>query len=455
MRLRPRRLAGVLLGAAGAVLALGSSTTQAGWTAATVGNSTSTAQAGSMSVVHSYASTTCSTGARVTAVTCAPTLGTQASPPASTADSITNNGDGAVNQTVRGVSCGPVQLANARAGTDPMLPRNAVAFRLADPWGTSSAVGLSGSGYATDIVGTTGSGLLGALQNSNSIGVWFRADDASGGGLISLDASLSNATSATGDPMLWLDTSGRVRFAASGTLGPIQGASTHTFTSGWHLAVLTANTTGVLTLTKALTLYVDGVQEATGSGLTLLTGISGYWHLGWADFTGLSAPTSPYFHGSLAGAFVNPTTALSAAQVSSLYGQASAASYSSTAGTQGAGSLWMLGDDGITTYGGALPGAEATPCSKVNLTLTFTNPAATIGPMALSSFADGTTRAAGSLPAGQTRGLTLATGQGAGYANDLRGLHLSVPLVFTYTYGATTWVQTMDWSGDPGEVFWG
>nr|WP_246319273.1 LamG domain-containing protein [Nocardioides kongjuensis] len=339
-----------------------------------------------------------------------------------------------------------------------MLPRNSVAFRQADPWGTTAAATFSGSGYATDIVGTNGSGLLGLLSNSYSIGVWFKAADSQGGGLFSLDASLSNATSATGNPMVWLDTTGHVGFSANGTLGlNITGSSPASYGSGWHLAVLTVDTTGVITLTKTVKLYVDGALVASGSGLTLLTSTTGYWHLGWADFTGLTAPTSTYFHGSLAGAFVNQSTALSAATVSSLHTAASANAYRTTAsGLSGTASLWMLDDDGVTTYAGALPGVMANPCSQVNVGLTFTNPAASVASTSLTNLvAPGNNpRTVAAPAAGQTQGLTLSTTRGAGYSTDITGLRLYVPLTFTYgTSPATGWTMALQWSGDPGDVF--
>jgi hypothetical protein len=458
---RPRRPALGLLIAALASCALGlvwSSTggTLASWTSAQVQDSANSAAVGSLAITHSYTGGPCATTPRSTSTSCSPTLTQQVPTPGSSSDSITNDSGATVTQSVSAASCGPVQFVNAQLGSDPMLPRYGVTFQQADKWGSTSAASFAGTGYATDIVGTTGSGLLGALQNSNSIGVWFKASDAQGGGLISLTPSRSNATSTYGDPMMWLDTSGRVHFAASGTLGPIQGTSTHAFTSGWHLAVLTVNTTGILTLTKSITLYVDAVQEATNSGLTLLTGSSGYWHVGWGDFTGLTAPTSAYFHGSLSGAFVNQSTALSAAQVSTLFSAASATAYqTAAAGQSGISSIWMLGDSGVTTYGGTLPGGEAAPCTKVTVTLTFTNPAAAIGPMTLATFADGTSRSAGNLAAGQTQGLTIATAQGAGYSNDLGGIHLYVPVTFSYgTVPASGWTVAMSWSGHPADVFW-
>ncbi|TNM39488.1 LamG domain-containing protein [Nocardioides albidus] len=448
-----------LLVAAVALLGLvaGTSGTLSGWSAASVGNTTDTAAAGMLSVTHAYGATTCAGGPRRTTVACPSTLTPATGAPASSTDAITNTSGRAITQSLTASSCAPVRFANSQQATDPMLPRNTVAFQRTDPWGTTAAASFSGSGYATDLVGTGGTGLLGLLSSSYTIGVWFRAEDAQGGGLISLDASRANATSGAGDPAVWLDTTGHVRFAASGTLGPVTGVSPAAYASGWHLAVITVDTTGVITLTKTVRLYVDGALVATESGLTLLTSATGYWHLGWADFTGLSAPTSAYFHGALSGAFVNATTALSAATVSSLSAAVSAASYrTSLAGQSGIASIWMLDDDGVTTYAGALPGTMANPCGQVNVSLTFTNPAVTVASTSLTSLvAPGNNPRTITAPAaGQTQGLTVSTTRGAGHSTDITGLRLYVPMTFTYgTSPATGWTMAMQWSGDVGDVF--
>jgi hypothetical protein len=173
--------------------------------------------------------------------------------------------------------------------------------------------------------------------------------------------------------------------------------------------------------------------------------------VGWADFTGLTPPTSAYFHGSLGGAFLNSSATLSAGQVSTLYGASSAAAYRSTlTGQSGIASVWMLDDNGTTTATAMLPTALVAPCGKVNATLAFVS-GPTIGPLALSVLADGSARAAGTIAAGGTQSLTVTTARGTGWTSDYAGLHLYVPLAFGY--GVAPWTATMSWAG-PGQVFW-
>lgn len=435
-----------------AVLAAGSGATRSGWAGGVVANSANTALGGAIAITHSYNATNCASTARVTSVACPSGLGTASSPAASRSDSITNNGV-AVTQKVTGVSCAPVAFANATSATDPLLPRNGVAFRQGDKWGTTSAAAFSGTGYATDPVGTSGSGLLGLLQSSFSIGVWFKTADSLGGGLLSLSASLSNGAGGP-DPVLWIDQTGNVHGYVATTLAGTQVASSGTnYADGaWHLAVLVVATPILLT---AATLYVDGVNKASSGGLSLLTGTSGIWHLGWSNFSGLSAPTSSYFHGSLSGAFVTQT-ALSGATVGTLSSSASASAFQTTLASNSPTSIWMLADDGVTTYPGAsLPAGNLNdPCAKVNIAWTFTGPAASIAAQSLKAFANGSPTTVAAPAAGGTQSLSIATSQGSGYNADLAGLHLYVPISFGYAV-ASAWAQTLTWSGDPAEVFWG
>lgn len=436
-------------------LVAGTSATRAGWTAASVTNAVDTVATGTLAVTHVHGTGSCAGGPRSAAVTCPGSLAPATGAPASANDSITNSGDRALTQSLTAASCAPVRLANTQQATDPMLPRNAVAFERPDPWGSTSAASFSGAGYATDIVGTNGTGLLGLLSNNYSFGVWFNAADAQGGGLLSLSGSLSNGAGAA-NPALWIDTAGKVRVAVTSTLGTSQVASPSSYSSGWHHAVVTVSK-AVLGVTMTITLYVDGASVASTTVLALLTGTSGYWHLGWSDFTGLTAPTSSSFHGSLSGAFVNQSTALGAGTVASLYAAATATSYrTAVAGLAGTASVWMLGDDGTTTYGGALPGAMADPCGQVNVTLTFAGPATTFGPMSLNALVlpASNPRAVAPPAVGQTQSLAVSTTRGASYSTDVTGLRLLVPLTFGYgTTPATSWTMTMQWTGDPAGVF--
>jgi hypothetical protein len=435
-----------------ALLALGTAGTRSAWTGAQLTN-TDDALVSAMAITHAYNSTTCATTARSTTVSCPATLGTVASPTTTRTDAITNNGTVPVTQSVTGGSCAPVRFANTSSASDPLLPRNSVAFQQTDTWGTTSAAAFSGNGYATDLYGTTSVGLLGLLPTNFSMGVWFRTADSQGGGLLSLSSSLSNGGNGA-NPMLWLDQSGNVRAYVGTTLGTTVASGGTNFADGqWHFAVVVVSTVLVLT---SITLYVDGASKASSGGLTLLSAISGYWHLGWANFGLITPPTSAYFHGSLSGAFV-AQTAISGANVTTLDGSASAAAYQTALNGMSPASTWMLGDNGYTTLAGtSLPAGNLyDPCSKVNIALAFTNPAASIAAQSLTSFASGTPTTIAAPAIGTTQSLTITTSAGTGYNSDLAGLHLYVPISFGYAVsGAPGWAQTLTWSTDAAQVFW-
>ncbi|RNM13263.1 hypothetical protein EFL26_15720 [Nocardioides pocheonensis] len=436
-----------------ALLALGTAGTRSAWTAAQVTNASDDALVSQMALTHSYNSTTCATTARSTTATCPSTLGTVASPTTTRTDAITNNGTVAVTQSVTGASCAPVRFANGTSASDPMLPRNSVGFQQADTWGSTSAASFSGSGYATDLYGTTSVGFLGLLPTNFSMGVWFRTADSLGGGLLSLSASLSNGAGGA-NPMLWIDQSGNVKAYVATTLGTqIASSGTNYADGNWHFAVVVVSTVFLLT---SVTLYVDGASKASAGGLTIASATSGYWHLGWANFGLITPPTSAYFHGSLSGAFVIQS-AISGANVTTLNGSASAAAYQASLGGMSPASTWMLGDNGYTTIAGtSLPAGNLyDPCSKVNVALAFTNPAASIAAQSLTSFANGSATTIAAPAVGGTQSLTITTSAGTGYNADLAGLHLYVPISFGYAVsGAPAWVQTLSWANDPTEVFW-
>src|SRR5690349_13222578 len=117
----PRRTALAVALVATAVLTTGTSATLSGWTSAVVANSGSDAANGALAFTHSYPGGSCSAVARGSGtITCAGSvLPSAAVTPGgvSATDTLTNNGTLAAARLasdVRGVSCGPVSLANTK-----------------------------------------------------------------------------------------------------------------------------------------------------------------------------------------------------------------------------------------------------------------------------------------------------------------------------------------------------
>ncbi|MBO9524067.1 MAG: hypothetical protein J7518_21225 [Nocardioidaceae bacterium] len=437
------------LGAAGLiallVLALGSTSTRSGWTTAAVTNSADRVATGALAFTHAYGARTCSSVARVAGtVVCTGTI--------APSDSITNNGTLAgtkLQSELSAASCAPVKLADAATASDPMLPRYDTSFQQADPWGGSNAITLANSrSYAADVVQVPV-----ALQTSLTIGVWFKVPSgyASGGGLISLDSSSTDATSAAGSPMLWMDNAGKIRYRVTGAAGGSGfGVSAASYNDGaWHFAMLSFGTlTG--------TLYVDNTS-VSGTAVVTLASSGGYWHLGWVDATGVvNAPTTPYLNGSLAGAFVRSVTT-SAAQEANLFAATSSADFKSRLTALGSvNHLWLLDDTGTTTYTGTLPVLGSTsPCSMLDIAWTVANPAGTVTTSTkLSTFANGSWHAVPAPDAGQTQSSTITTSRDATYNAYVNGLRLYAPLAHRVQTLPTpsSWSQTFSWA-DASMVF--
>ena len=440
-------LPGTCLAALLTVYAL-TSVTQSGWAAGVVTNSTDSAVTGALAFQH-VGTATCSAGPAVSSTTsCSgtvvPTSATSAAGAVTGTDLITDNGTMAaarLTQSVQAPSCAPVQFANAKTATAPMLARYSTAFQQTDKWGTTGAVGLSGSAYAAGVTTSSSAAPV-------SVGVWFKVANgyASGGGLISLDTSAAAAASATPAVAVWMTSAGKISMYVKGNAGTSSTTtSAAAYNNGsWHLAVLSVATgTSV-----APVLYVDGTN-ASGNTINAGTGGTGYWHLGWLDTTGVAgAPGSAALTGTLTGGFVT-SSAVTAANVTALNAAASAAAYkTSVLALTGIQHLWMLDDTGTTTYAGTLPATMTAPCGQVDIAFSFTNPAASIAVQTLAAFANGSATTVAAPGPGTTQTMTVSLTRHTGYNTDISGLRLYAPLTLNEKVPApSTWSLSFTWTG--------
>ncbi|MBW8750055.1 MAG: hypothetical protein JF565_01350 [Propionibacteriales bacterium] len=239
---------------------------------------------------------------------------------------------------------------------------------------------------------------------------------------------------------------------------PMSGVSTSTYADGnWHFVTLTIGSAVVSTST----LYVDGGSVASSGGLALLSGNTGYWHLGWGDFTSIAnAPTTPNLTGSLSGGFVTANT-LTGAQVSTLRSSASASAFQTTAtGYSGAKHVWMLGDSGTTTFTSTISWVTGgDPCAMDTLAWTLGGSnvfaATTLKALVTSGWLPSTALAAPT-PGNTQTSVTSFARVLTGYDVDVAGLHLYAPI--SYRVGllsppSSGWSLTFTWSGDPSGVF--
>ncbi|HEX7740738.1 MAG TPA: LamG-like jellyroll fold domain-containing protein [Marmoricola sp.] len=455
------------------VLTLGSTGTLSSWTAAGITNDTNKTAAASVAFTHTYppsTGTVCSGGPASSSAACTGVLVSGSVPATgnlSAQDAITNNGtavSSTLSQSVAATSCEPVQFANTgSATTDPLLPRYSTQFGATDKWGTTNAASFNGStDYGSGVVSNTTSGLL---SNTYSIGVWFKVANgySSGGGLISFDSTPYNATGTAGTLLVWMDGSGKIRFRVVGTLGTTgTAATTGSYNNGgWHFALVTQSLATV-------SLSVDGTS-ATGLGLSALSANTGYWHVGWGDFTSVTnAPSSWYLNGALSGAFLISGTALSNGALglgattptpTQLYNASSASAYSTLVKSGSPTDFWMLGDSGTTTFTGSLPvvgagnaSTASAACKSVDLGWSFTNPSgtATSATTSLYTFVTAGATAVGAPGPLSTQQATLTLARDSAYNAYVAGLHLFVPMTSTIsTLPGNRWPLTFSWTPGP------
>lgn len=345
--------------------------------------------------------------------------------------------------------CGPVKLADQALSSSPMLVRGTPSAFDATPGPltSSGALTLDGTsqsaGFATDISQTT----LGSLGPTMTVGVWFKTT-AANGTLLVLGNSSSAISETSEDARLEIS-GGTVKFTVNATLvGTITAQTASTYNDGnWHLAV--ATTAGVIATTASV--YVDNAAPKTGGGLGLLTGFTGYWHLGWSSASG-------YFNGSLSDAFFINNTNLDTAHVSSLYGSGDQATWASRLSGDSPTESWSLADTGTTTYtGGGLPGINNTdPCSLV--TVSVGTASACIYPTSaspcsaptntLAQYAAAAAQQFTATPVSTPTVVTTSLARAAGYnATFMPGLRLYVPVTVTEALTQTSnWTTTLNWS---------
>lgn len=450
-------------------LTLGSTGTMSDWAHANVTNSSNARPVGAVAFTHTYpAGPSCAAGAAASSAACSGTLisgNVPASGGLSATDTITNNGNipsASLSQSVAATSCEPVQFANSKNASNPLLARYGTTFDTGDAAGPMGGVGYttldgaSPGGYATAVAAQTqpGGSLL-SLGTNSGIGVWFKASSGSAGPLFSFGANPDNTTGGNWDRALSMNASGQLSFVWN-TSGSLIGPTT---TSGgyangaWHFAYLTlGGVTLVVSVIPQVTLYVDGTQVATTPLISLnpFTSYSGYWHLGYAP-TATTGLTTAYFKGALSNFVVFDGSSFPTA--TTVPSSASAFATFATNATE----WWPLNDNGVTTYAGTLPtvgAGNASPaasaaCKSLDLGWTFASPTgtATTSTTSLYSLVTSGASAVGAPGPSLSQTATLALSHDAAYNAYVAGLHLYVPMTSTIsTLPGNKWPLSFAWT---------
>jgi hypothetical protein len=233
-----------------------------------------------------------------------------------------------------------------------------------------------------------------ALPASFTMAAWFRMPSGSsgGGGILTLDTTQTGGGSSH-DPLLWMDNSGKI---VAGTYPTANQAATSpaAYNDGhWHFAVATVSSAG-------LKLYIDGNLVVTNASGTAGGTQGGYWLIGQGDEGNWSdPPTDKYWTGELAHVAYF-ASALTASQVSTLYGEASLGAFEAQVLADSPIYYWPLTDSG-TTESEAFPFFQVEPdASSANNDATAVGSTVTLGipgPFSSSSYAAALTGSTGYL----------------------------------------------------------
>ncbi len=258
-----------------------------------------------------------------------------------------------------GGTCGVQEIADtSTAGTDTGLPIGGVTYGSAGP---TTLTGVSS--ITTD--GTTGWGetLTGAASPTNyTLMAWVKPA-ALNGVIMGASDTQTDVAATNADRMIWIDTAGRVDFANDTQVVRATAGSALT-TGNWYLVVATKSTTA------GMSLYISSGTanntSATAAAKATLA-YTGWNHLGWGDAVGsgfANSPTTDFFSGALADEAVFPT-ALTGAQVTTLFGETSQSALSTQVLADAPTSYWPMQDTGTSLYTGSIANltANANPTS--------------------------------------------------------------------------------------------
>ena len=231
-------------------------------------------------------------------------------------------------------------LPDISGNQDLGTPQGGVTPSDHGPFASDGAMFFDGAGSGW--VETTTN--IAALAASYSIAVWFRAPSglSTGGGILTDDTTQTGG-GASDDPLMWMDNSGKIVAGTYAGGADREETSTAAYNDGnWHFAVMRVSGVG-------LRLYVDGALIGTNANGTAGGAHTGYWMIGQANGVGTWAdpPTNTYWTGDLAHVAYFPS-ALSAAKITTLYGEASVGAFESQVLADLATSYWPLTDSGTS-----------------------------------------------------------------------------------------------------------
>jgi hypothetical protein len=188
-----------------------------------------------------------------------------------------------------------------RAGFTDIPEPSAIGHGTAGPVPGSTASTFNGS---------SANGFIASLSraqgpNTVSVQAWFKTTTTSGGKIIGFGNQNTGGSTAF-DRHIYMDNSGHILWGAR---NGVTLKSTATYNNGaWHQVTGTLGSNG-------MQLFIDGARIASRTDVTTGQNVIGFWRIGGDSVAGWSsAPSSPYFAGSIGQVAIYPSV-LSAATV--------------------------------------------------------------------------------------------------------------------------------------------
>ncbi len=255
----------------------------------------------------------------------------------------------ATSSTSASSTCGVAELADSQSATawGGTGPNNALTFGGI----TYQASGPLGS-KAITFDGSTGWAETTTEYNNPetfTVLVWFKTSVS--GSLLGFSSVQDPYSPYFADRQLWVDSSGKLVWGIYDGASDELTSTSVVDTGSWVLAAASVGPAGAV-------LYVNGSQVATNVSYTAADNYLGWWTIGWADTSGWpDAPSASFFSGSMAQLAIIPAQ-LTAANVSTIYGESTQSTYAAEVNSFGPASYWPLTDTGSALYPGTVPGTQ-------------------------------------------------------------------------------------------------
>jgi Concanavalin A-like lectin/glucanases superfamily len=231
---------------------------------------------------------------------------------------------------------------------DTGLVVGGVTYQQPGPSTGTYAEETNSSAAGTNLIETTN---IYADPSTYSVAGWFEMPSIASGGTLMEFASVQQGTPQSYDRIVFVNDTGHLVFGVNNAgVGEEQTATTAIVANTWYYMLISFASGG------AVSGYLNGTRVFTSSAAAYDAPdvYSGYWRIGdgyYSTATWAGTPTDDYFDGSLAGFTYYASTALSAANDTTLYDAGNFAAYATGLAAVGTPTAyWAMQETGTTGY---------------------------------------------------------------------------------------------------------